>query len=237
MLLEPVGQPVASSIVTLISGGNPSHVGYVVLRASPRIRGATGQAQASGGNRKPRIFSMAGTCSIAARVWRWTWHPPISRGHTRSAACWNPANRRSGCARARRSAARRPAAGPGETRWRRRGVGHRGQQPGDDHGVERAVRRRKLVRRASATRIGPGRPGPPRPRGGAGTARVRPRRPPDRGRIVREVQAVARADLQHPAGQPGQHLLPELLVAAFLVPPAEPGEVPREKRIVHQRHA
>ena len=37
-------------------------------------------------------------------------------------------------------------------------------------------------------------------------------------------------------GQPGEHLLPELAVAAFLVAPAEPGEVPGEERIVHQRH-
>ena len=65
---------------------------YPAFRAIPRIRGATGQAQASGGNRKPRIFSTVKTRSMAARVWRWTWHPPISRGQTRSAACWNPAN-------------------------------------------------------------------------------------------------------------------------------------------------
>jgi predicted ATPase/class 3 adenylate cyclase len=41
---------------------------YPVLRAMPRMRGATGQAQASGGNRNPRHVSTVKTWSMAARV-------------------------------------------------------------------------------------------------------------------------------------------------------------------------
>ena len=41
---------------------------YSAFRAMPRIRGATGQAKASGGNRKPRHVSMVKTSSMAARV-------------------------------------------------------------------------------------------------------------------------------------------------------------------------
>jgi hypothetical protein len=43
-------------------------VPYPAFRAIPRIRGATGQVKASGGNRKPRIRSMVNTWSMAARV-------------------------------------------------------------------------------------------------------------------------------------------------------------------------
>lgn len=50
--------------------GRPAQlvVSYPALRAIPRIRGATGHRNASGGNRKPRQVSMTKNSPMAARV-------------------------------------------------------------------------------------------------------------------------------------------------------------------------
>ncbi len=58
------------------------------LRATPMIRGATGEKAADGGKRKPRHRSMVKTRAIADCVRRSTWQPPIRRGQMRSATHW-----------------------------------------------------------------------------------------------------------------------------------------------------
>jgi hypothetical protein len=69
LLLEPRGQPVSlvhrshcpASVVHSRSEPPPRPdvtASYSAFRATPRIRGATGQRKASGGNRKPRQLSM-----------------------------------------------------------------------------------------------------------------------------------------------------------------------------------
>ena len=114
-------------------------------------------------------------------------------------------------------------------------IGHRAQQPGHDDRVELAVGGGQVPGGAVGYLD---RDGCSRGRLRRADAQVRLRLDghhlPDGLRVVREVQPVARADLDHPAGQPAEQFLPEFTVAPLL--PASRGaiEVPGEQGVLHQ---
>jgi hypothetical protein len=124
---------------------------------------------------------------------------------------------------------------PAEFGERRLHVGYRAQQPGDDDRVELPVGGGQVPGGAVDH---PDRDGRGRGRLGRAVAQVRLRLDrhdlPHGRRVVREVQPVARADLDDPAGQPAEQFLPELTIAPLLPAGREPIEVPGEQWVLHE---
>jgi hypothetical protein len=126
---------------------------------------------------------------------------------------------------------------PAEFSERRLDVTHRAQEPGDHDRIELAVGGWQFPGRAVDH--------PNRNRGrrhglaGAVTEvwlRLDGHHFPYGPGVVREVQAVARTDLDHPASQPIEQLAPELTVAPVLTAGRKPVKVTREQRVLYQCH-